>query len=107
EGGQLARWLDRAPGLEDLTAPSAPAAAFFLRPPHPLRRLRVDAGYDAEWFIDNFTHSTCFPHLQELDWSDFHECYEEGWEANATYFYTYKQLFVRLPPQPPEITRRN
>jgi hypothetical protein len=106
EGGQLARWVDRAPGLEDLTAPSAPAAAFFLRPPHPLRRLHVDAGYDTEWFIDHFTFSSCFPHLEELDWGDFHECYEEGWESKTTYFYTYEQLFQRSV-LPPRVTIRN
>jgi hypothetical protein len=105
EGGQLARWLDRAPNLEELTAPSAPAAAFFLRPPHPLRHLQIDAGWDTEDFIDNLSHSTCFPRLEELDWGDYHETYRDDWKQHVTPFYFYKKLF-QSPPLPSSVTLR-
>jgi hypothetical protein len=109
ESGQLARWLDRAPNLEELTAPSAPATVFFLRPPHPLRRLRLDAGYDIQDFIYHLAlqrFSPSFPHLEELDWGDFHECYMDGWESKTTHFSYYHMLFDS-PILPHRMTIRN
>jgi hypothetical protein len=86
EGGQLARWLDCAPRLTTLSTPSAPNARFFRRPAHPLRVLRVQAGYATQQFIPNLARSTCFPALQELDWSEI-----EADDQDAEFAYSRMQ----------------
>src|SRR5204862_4566957 len=53
-----------------LNTPSAPDVRFFQRPAHPMRVLRVQAGYATQRFIPNLAQSTCFPALQELDWTE-------------------------------------
>jgi hypothetical protein len=70
EDGELAQWLDHAPQLRSLTTPSAPDARFFKRAAHPLRSLRVQAGYATQRFIPNLAQSSCFPRLEELDWTE-------------------------------------
>lgn len=108
ECGQAARWLDRAPNLEDFTTPSAPDPVFFLRPPHPLRRLRVDAGYETHDFIRHLTGSKCFQRLEELDWGDYREINMDGWEKKTTLPYYYRSLFDSpAAPLPPTVTLRH
>jgi hypothetical protein len=93
EGGQLAGWLDRAPKLKSLIAPSAPNAAFFERAEHPLQWLRVDAGVDAQDFILHLSQSSCFLYLGHLDFGEVWNFDRETWSETCTPFEHYEALF--------------
>ena len=92
EEGMIGRLLDRMPALESLTVPSAPDCSFFTRPRHPLRRLRVDTGYDHQDFIRNLSASSCFPHLELLDFGDYNQRYMEDYMDRCTRFEDYREL---------------
>lgn len=93
EGGMIARLLDRMPNLRDLMVPSAPDAAFFDRPPHPLATLCVDAGYDHQDFILHLSRSSCFPDLLQLDFGDVDEEDADDYPAACVPFEHYVALF--------------
>lgn len=93
EDGVLAAWLDRAPDLRFLAAPSAPNADFFKREPHPLERLHIQAGYDTQDFVRNFSQSRCFPKLWRLEYQDFHQTYIEDYRQHCTPFEHFEQMF--------------
>ena len=93
EEGQIARLLTKMPRLESLTVPSAPDETFFEVGFRPLRYLRVEAGYDTQNFVLNFSQSSGFTKLRVLDFGDFNERYMEDYPAGCTPFEHYKQLF--------------
>lgn len=93
EDGMLARLIAKAPGIEELTAPSAPSAAFFEVGSRPIRLLNIDAGYNTQDFILNLAKSSCFPNLQCLQWGEYHETYIEDYLANCTPLEHYRELF--------------
>jgi hypothetical protein len=92
EEGTVARLLDRLPNLKDLTVPSAPDAAFFDRPAHPLAYLRVATGYDHQNFILNLSQSRCFPNLFRFDFADYDQVYHDYPEACVPFDH-YRALF--------------
>ena len=92
ESGQLASLLDRMPTLIELRSPSAPSAAFSERPPHPLRVLCVDCGYDHQNFLLNLARSACFPELSRIEFCDLDPLPEED-ENCCVPFAHYEQLF--------------
>jgi uncharacterized protein (TIGR02996 family) len=96
EGGATGRLLRKCRALERLTTPSGPDATFFEGGPFALRALSVAAGYDHESFILNLSRSTCFPHLCELEWSDYSETYMDDWRQRTTPFGHYGEL-LRSP----------
>ncbi len=93
EDGILARLLAKAPGIEELTAPSAPSAAFFGVGVRPIRLLSIDAGYDTQHFILNLAKSSCFPNLQCLQWGEYHETYIPDYQEKCTLRQDYRLLF--------------
>lgn len=93
EDGQIARLLSLCPNLSRLDVPSAPNNAFFERGEHPLALLKVQAGYDTQKFILNFSQSRCFPYLIVFDYTDYSETYMEDFESNRTPFEDYLKLF--------------
>lgn len=97
EDGILARLLAKAPGIEELTAPSAPSAAFFEVGVRPIRLLSIDAGYDTQHFILNLAKSSCFPNLQCLQWGEYHETYIDDYLADCTPLDHYRELFGSNP----------
>ncbi len=70
ENGAGGKILDKMPNLTTLTLPSAPTPSFFERKSHPLQFLNLQAGYDHQGFINRLAHSTTFPLLRELEWTD-------------------------------------
>ncbi|HEY9837331.1 MAG TPA: hypothetical protein V6D27_10585, partial [Vampirovibrionales bacterium] len=93
EDGIVARLLDKMPNLEQLSIPSAPSPGFFNRPPHPLKHLTLQTGYDTQNFILNLAQSTCFSQLKTLDFTDYSESYIENYEQHKTPIQHYWQLF--------------
>jgi hypothetical protein len=93
ERGLLARWLSKAPRLASLSAPSAPNMAFFERSIHPLHELNIQAGYDTEEFVLNFTQSTCFPELWLFEYQDYNEDYVDSHGYNHTPLSHFQGLF--------------
>lgn len=93
EDGMIARLLSRMPCLEALTVPSAPDRSFFNLPNHPLRYLKVQAGYDHQGFIRNLAASTSFPQLAVLDFTD---CMDTNNASTADFvpFEDFKALFT-------------
>ncbi len=70
ENGAAGRILDKMPNLKSLILPSAPSPNFFQRDSHPLEFLSLQAGYDHQGFLSRLAHSTCFPQLKHLEWTD-------------------------------------
>lgn len=93
ENSIVARLLDKMPNLEQLSIPSAPSPAFFNRPPHPLKYLTLQTGYDTQDFILNLAQSTCFSQLKTLDFTDYSETYIQDYEQYKTPIYHYFLLF--------------
>jgi hypothetical protein len=93
EEGIVARLLDKMPNLEQLSIPSAPSPAFFNRPPHPLKHLTLQTGYDTQNFILNLAQSTCFSQLKTLDFTDYAETYIQNHEQRKTPKSDYFHLF--------------
>ncbi|MFL5733671.1 MAG: hypothetical protein ACJ78Q_10760 [Chloroflexia bacterium] len=96
EAGVLARLLVAAPKLEALTTPSAPDASFFEVDARPLSYLRIDAGYDAQDFIQNLSKSNCFPNLRHLDYGDYNERYMKDYPNGCTPCEHYQMLLHSL-----------
>lgn len=94
ENGVLGRLLAQAPVLQNLTAPSAPAANFFAGSEHPLRFLSIDAGYDTQAFIRNLAGSQVFPELTCLEWGEYNETYLADYQQQCTPFADYRGLFA-------------
>jgi uncharacterized protein (TIGR02996 family) len=92
----LTQLLNHAPLLESLTLPSAPEDEFFVGDPHPLRELRIHAGYDHRDFILNLSRSERFPQLRSLEFQDFCEEELDDWEEMATPSQHYAAL-LRSP----------
>ena len=93
EKGALAKWLDKAPNLHYLAAPSAPNSDFFKRSPTPLGQLHIHAGYDTQDFILNMSQATCFPNLWRLQYKDYDAPYIEDYTKDCTPLAHFKQLF--------------
>lgn len=93
ENGTLAKWLDKAPNLHYLAAPSAPNSDFFKRDPIPLERLHIHAGYNTQDFILNMSQATCFPNLWRLQYRDYDAPYIEDYIKDCTPLEHFKQLF--------------
>jgi len=93
EEGQIGRLVSKAPSLQSLTVPSAPDASFFKVGSAPLSYLRVEAGYDTQNFILNFSQSSCFAKLRILDFGDYNQRIIEDYPYGCTPFEHYQQLF--------------
>ena len=93
EQGMLAKWVSKAPELLFLSAPSAPNKAFFERSRHPLERLNIQAGFDAQDFVLNFAHSNCFPELWRFEYQDYNEEYIQNYQENCTPLTHFYELF--------------
>lgn len=93
EEGMIARLLSKMPHLEALTVPSAPDRSFFDIPGHPLKYLKVQAGYDHQGFIRNLAASTNFPQLAVLDFTDFMDTNNAS-TADFVPFEDFKALFT-------------
>ncbi len=93
EDGQIARLVSCAPDLKYLTVPCAPDATFFQIGSHPLQTLRVEAGYDTQDFILNFSRSSNFGQLRALDFGDYSQTYMENYRDDCTPFEHYELLF--------------
>lgn len=93
EEGQIAQLLAKAPALESLTVPSAPDETFFNVGSYPLKNLRVEAGYDTQNFILNFSQSHCFTQLRVLDFGDYNQRDMEDYPAGCTLSEHFEQLF--------------
>ncbi len=91
EDGMIAKLVSKMPVLDMLVVPSAPNKSFFEIGDHPLRYLRLQAGYSNEGFIENLANSNNFKNLQRLDFTEI------DLESSATEDYTsfdnYKSLF--------------
>ncbi|AOI75412.1 MULTISPECIES: hypothetical protein [Burkholderia] len=70
EGGEIARFVAKAPFLAELTVPNAPDARFFDVPLPYLSRLRIGGCYDTQQFIDRLAGSDNLPSLGRLDFSE-------------------------------------
>jgi hypothetical protein len=92
EEGMIGRLLAQMPNLREMTVPSAPDASFFQVGQRPLSTLRVEAGYDHQNFILNFSRSSCFPSLEMLDFSDFNEQYMDDYLEYCIPFDHYREL---------------
>lgn len=55
--------------------------------------MRVEAGFDHENFILNFSRSSCFTELKKLDFGDFNEQYMDDYLGYRTPFEHYCELF--------------
>lgn len=92
EEGMIGRLLAQMPNLREMTVPNAPDASFFQVGQRPLSTLHVDAGYDHQNFILNFSRSSCFPLLKILDFGDFNEQYMDDYLEYCTPFEHYREL---------------
>lgn len=93
EDGMIAKLLSKMPNLETLIVPSAPEKSFFDIENHPLRYLKVQAGYDNQRFIKNLAQSDNFRHLLSLDFTDFMDTSSATTE-NFVPFEDFKALFT-------------
>ena len=93
EAGVLARLLERAPQLDELVVPGAPAESFFAGPSHPLRCLDVDAGFGHHGFIRRLAASSRFGELRRLVFTEFRQTYLDDWREQTTSFDDYVLLF--------------
>lgn len=87
EDGMIARALSRMPNLRRLSVPSAPDAAFFEGPPHPLRELVLQSGDSPQDFIARLARSRRFSQLEALDFTD-------GFEGKRTPREAFDALFA-------------
>ena len=92
EDGMIGRLLAQMPNLREMTVPNAPDASFFQVGQRPLSALHIEAGYDHQNFILNFSRSSCFPLLKILDFGDFNEQYMDNYLAQCTPFEHYREL---------------
>lgn len=94
ECGVLAEIAARSPMLTGMTVPSAPSREFFGVGLGHLAYLNVDAGYDTQDFILNFSKSAVFPNLRVLEWGEYCESYMDDWRDRCTPFDQYRDLFA-------------
>lgn len=96
EGGEIARFVAKAPLLTELTVPNAPDAHFFEAPIPHLSRLRIGGGYDTQQFIDHLAGSDNLASLGSLDFSEstaLHSTWKREREAGSvTSFEAYERL---------------
>jgi len=93
EAGVLARFLDKAPRLEELVSPVPPTAGFFQGRQHPLRSLDVDAGFGHAAFIRHLAGCSRFPDLGRLVFTEFRQSYLDDWREQTTRFEDYVLFF--------------
>jgi hypothetical protein len=93
EEGQIARLVAKMPLLTSLTVPSAPGGTFFDIALPSLHTLRVEAGYDTQNFILNFSQASGFKHLRHLDFGDYNQRYMDDYPAGYTPFEHFEALF--------------
>lgn len=93
EDGMIAKLLSKMPNLETLIVPSAPNKLFFDIENHPLRYLKVQAGYDNQSFIKNLAQSDNFRHLSSLDFTDFMDTNNAATDDFVP-FEDFKALFI-------------
>lgn len=97
EDGTLAALLAKMPQLRVLQAPSAPAAAFFDGPLHPLTHLQLQSGLAHAGFITNLAASDRFETLTTLDYTELYLADSEDLdEAELAERYTAAADFRRL-----------
>jgi hypothetical protein len=70
EGGDIARFVGKAPNLSELVVPNAPDFNFFARPLPNLHSLRIGGGFDTQDFVENLAGSTNLPGLKKLDFTE-------------------------------------
>ncbi len=93
EAGVLARMLDKAPRLEELTTPVPPNINFFSGGRHSLRSLDVDSGFGQENFIRQLAGCTRFSELSRLVFTDYRQDHTADWRRDATSFEDYVHFF--------------
>lgn len=92
ENGMIAKLVSRMPSLEQLIVPSAPDNSFFNIGEHPLKFLKLQAGYGHQNFIDNLAESKNFKQLTALDYTDLIDVYDIPNE-DYTSFDSFLKLF--------------
>ncbi|MDN7427697.1 hypothetical protein [Burkholderia sp. AU45388] len=96
EGGEIARFVAKAPCLNELTVPNAPDVRFFDVPLPHLNRLRIGGGSDTQQFIDRLAGSDNLPSLGCLDFSESTELHlawkHERGAGSVTSFDAYERL---------------
>ena len=92
EDGAIGCLVAKAPMLETLISPSAPSRNFFDAPLRQLTTLAVDAGYDAQGFIEHLTQVSP-PNLQSFAWGEYAETYVDDWIDRTTGFSSMVGLF--------------
>ena len=97
EGGDIARFVAKAPNLSELVVPNAPDVNFFSHPLPNLHTLRIGGGFDTQSFIDNMAVSTNMPSLKSLDFTESTELqftWKDKRDKDAvTSVASYKKLF--------------
>ena len=93
EEGMISKLFNKMPNLLFLTLSNAPNALFFEGQSHPLKYLRLDAGYFHENFILNLGQSNRFLNLRHLDFGEFNEQYLDKYPDECTPFDHYIALF--------------
>jgi hypothetical protein len=96
EKGVIGRLIAKAPLLETLVSPSAPAANFFDNRLAHLHYVAVDAGYDAQGFIRNLAKSE-IESLRSVEWGEYCETYMQDWRDHTTPFDDMLGLFRSKP----------
>lgn len=92
ENGIIGELISRMPSLNSLTLPSAPDKTFFEIGNHPLKFLKLQAGYNHQNFIENFSESNNFSSLTQFDYTDLIDFYDIPNEE-YTSFESYLKLF--------------
>jgi len=92
ENGMIAKLLAKMPALETLVVPSAPDQSFFEIGRHPLKQLKVQAGYGHQQFIEHFANSDNFFQLNSFDYTDLIDMQEMPAEE-FTSFEQFRKLF--------------
>lgn len=92
ENGIIAKLVSRMPRLESLIIPSAPDNSFFDIGTHPLKFLKLQAGYSHQNFIENLAKSENFKELRALDYTDLIDVYDIPTEE-FTDFESFEKLF--------------
>ncbi|HEY1195067.1 hypothetical protein [Flavobacterium sp.] len=92
EGGMIAKLISKMPNLEQLVIPSAPDYSFFEIGEHPLKHLKLQAGYTHQNFIENLAKSNNFKQLTTLDYTDLIDFYDFS-DEEYTHFDSFVELF--------------
>ncbi|GAA3755698.1 hypothetical protein [Flavobacterium ginsengiterrae] len=92
ENGIIGELISRMPKLKSLTLPSAPDKSFFKIGNHPLKSLKLQAGYDHQNFIENFSESSNYTFLTQFDYTDLID-FNDIPKEDYTSFESYIKLF--------------